>query len=142
MDLNTVRFWCRRLVVAAVATIVLVLAGATSALGQVDAGSILGTVTDSSGAAVSGASVTLTNEGTGAELTATTGSEVATLANSFLVTGSVSSPAIVTVSPNSGQQGQGGPIAVVGQNTHFAQGSTQVDFGLLETLSLASGVRT
>src|SRR5258708_21404872 len=40
---------------------------------QVDTGSILGTVTDSSGAAVSGATVTLTNEGTNAALTTTTG---------------------------------------------------------------------
>ena len=48
MDLKTVHFWGRRLAVAAVATIILVLAGATSALAQVDAGSILGTVTDRS----------------------------------------------------------------------------------------------
>ena len=42
---------------------------------QVDAGSILGTVTDETGAVVAGASVTLTNEGTGASLTTTTGSD-------------------------------------------------------------------
>jgi len=40
---------------------------------QVDTGTILGTVTDTSGAAVSGATVTLTNEGTNAALTTTTG---------------------------------------------------------------------
>jgi hypothetical protein len=42
---------------------------------QVDTGSILGTVTDSSGAVLSGAKVTLVNEGTNATLTATTESD-------------------------------------------------------------------
>jgi Carboxypeptidase regulatory-like domain/TonB-dependent Receptor Plug Domain len=42
---------------------------------QVDTGSIAGTVTDSSGAVVSGAKVTLTNEGTAASLSTTTGSD-------------------------------------------------------------------
>jgi carboxypeptidase family protein/TonB-dependent receptor-like protein len=40
---------------------------------QVDTGSISGTVTDASGAVLKGATVTLTNEGTSAELTTTTG---------------------------------------------------------------------
>jgi hypothetical protein len=40
---------------------------------QVDAGTILGTVTDASGAALNGAKVTLTNEGTSAALSSTTG---------------------------------------------------------------------
>src|SRR5207247_7157528 len=39
---------------------------------QVDTGTVLGTVTDASGAPISGASVTLTNEGTTAALTTTT----------------------------------------------------------------------
>jgi hypothetical protein len=42
---------------------------------QVDTGTVLGTVTDASGAPISGASVTLTNEGTSAALTTTTSSD-------------------------------------------------------------------
>jgi len=42
---------------------------------QVDAGSILGTVTDASGGTVHGATVTLTNEGTNATLSTITGSD-------------------------------------------------------------------
>src|ERR1700720_3535720 len=42
---------------------------------QVDAGAILGTITDSSGAPVRGATVTLTNEGTSATLSTTTGND-------------------------------------------------------------------
>ncbi len=42
---------------------------------QVDTGTVLGTVTDASGAPISGASVTLTNEGTSAALTTTTGGD-------------------------------------------------------------------
>ena len=42
---------------------------------QVDTGSILGTVTDASGAAISGAKVTLTSQGTGAALSTTTGAD-------------------------------------------------------------------
>ena len=42
---------------------------------QVDTGAILGTVTDSSGAPVTGATVTLTNTGTGAALSTATGTD-------------------------------------------------------------------
>ena len=51
------------------------LPGAKALFAQVDTGSILGTVTDSSGAAVHGATVTLTNEGTSATLSTTTGDD-------------------------------------------------------------------
>src|SRR5271165_1628096 len=54
----------------------LALLFATSPLfAQVDAGAILGTVTDQSGGAINGAKVVLTSEGTGASITFTTGSD-------------------------------------------------------------------
>jgi hypothetical protein len=46
---------------------------ATPVRAQMDTGSILGTVSDQSGSVISGATVTLTNEGTGAALSTTTG---------------------------------------------------------------------
>jgi RHS repeat-associated protein len=59
----------------------------------------------------------------------TTGTEVVTLNNGFTVTALSSGPTLTTVSPNSGQQGQHGPVGIVGFNTHFAQGTSVVSFG-------------
>ena len=64
----------------------------------------------------------------GRTITVTTGAEIVSLANGFAVLAGAL-PAITTVSPNSGPQGGSGPVTIVGQNTHFAQGATQVDFG-------------
>jgi hypothetical protein len=57
------------------AAFVLALLCAAPLRAQVDAGAILGTVTDASGSAVHGATVTLTNEGTNASLATTTGND-------------------------------------------------------------------
>jgi len=53
---------------AVTAAMLLALLGVAPLRAQVDAGAILGTVTDASGSAVHGATVTLTNEGTSAAL--------------------------------------------------------------------------
>jgi hypothetical protein len=72
---NTVQVWAGRMAVAAVTCLALVLLGAGAAFAQVDAGSVLGTVSDSSGARINGATVTLTNEGTNAAVSTTTGDD-------------------------------------------------------------------
>jgi Carboxypeptidase regulatory-like domain/TonB dependent receptor len=59
--------------VLVLASLVVLLSGAAPLRAQVDAGSILGTVSDASGGAVHGATVTLANEGTNASLSTTTG---------------------------------------------------------------------
>jgi hypothetical protein len=56
-------------------TFLALLFAASPLFAQVDAGAILGTVTDQSGGVINGAKVVLTNEGTGASLTITTGSD-------------------------------------------------------------------
>jgi hypothetical protein len=65
----------RRTWLAMTAAFVLTLLCVASLRSQVDAGAILGTVTDASGSAVHGATVTLTNEGTNAALSTTTGND-------------------------------------------------------------------
>ena len=59
----------------AVVAVCVVLLGVRPLRAQVDAGTILGSVRDGSGASVSGAAVELVNEGTGASLTFTTDSD-------------------------------------------------------------------
>jgi hypothetical protein len=75
MERMTVRFWSGRLVLITVAYLTFLMLGAVPSYGQIDTGSILGTVSDSSGARVSGATVTLTNEGTNAALSMVTGDD-------------------------------------------------------------------
>ena len=73
MKARTTFRWFRNLSPLVILTALLLAAVPLRA--QVDSGSILGTITDESGAVVSGASVTLTNEGTAASLTTMTGSD-------------------------------------------------------------------
>src|SRR5712671_5516343 len=58
-----------------VAGVVVWLCNAAPLRAQVDAGAILGTVSDASGGSVHGATVTMTNEGTNASLSTTTGAD-------------------------------------------------------------------
>jgi hypothetical protein len=73
MERKAASTWIRRAALALAGVVILMLS-AGPLYAQVDTGSILGTVTDASGAPITGASVTLTNEGTNAALTTTTGS--------------------------------------------------------------------
>ena len=75
MERTTVRVWGGRLLLVTAACLAFLLLTAVPSYAQVDTGSILGTVSDSSGARVKGATVTLTNEGTNAELSAATGDD-------------------------------------------------------------------
>ena len=105
---------------------------------QVSFGSDI-TVNSSNVAGASSLTATITipaNANLGAHtVTVTTGSEVASLSNGFTVTAGTTGPTISSISPSSGQQGQGGPVAIVGQNTHFVQGTTQVSVGSGITVS-------
>jgi len=56
-------------------TFLVLLFAASPLFAQVDAGAVLGTVTDQSGGVINGAKVVLTNEGTGAIATFTTSSD-------------------------------------------------------------------
>jgi hypothetical protein len=73
MKRMTVSSLVRRTWWAMTGALLLTLLGVTPLRAQVDAGAILGTVTDASGSAVHGATVTLTNEGTAAALSTLTG---------------------------------------------------------------------
>jgi hypothetical protein len=75
MDRTTVRVWGGRLLMVTAACLAVLMLGVMPLNAQVDTGSVLGTVSDSSGARVSGATVTLTNEGTNATLSTTTGDD-------------------------------------------------------------------
>src|SRR5882724_11474036 len=75
MERNTVRIWGGRLLLVTAACLGFLMLGATSSFAQIDAGAILGTVSDSSGGRVSGATVTLTNEGTNASVSTTSGDD-------------------------------------------------------------------
>jgi hypothetical protein len=75
MDGRAVSTLIRQITLAFFVAVIVLFLGSGPLRAQVDSGSVLGTVSDASGGAVSGGSVTLTNEGTGAELTTTTGSD-------------------------------------------------------------------
>src|SRR5258707_944960 len=74
MERKAVSTLIRRFGWAVVAAFIAMLLSVSPSYAQVDAGTVLGTVTDASGAPISGANVTLTNEGTNAALSAPTGS--------------------------------------------------------------------
>jgi Carboxypeptidase regulatory-like domain/TonB dependent receptor len=75
MKATAVSVLIRRAALAMAACAVVLFLSVSPLRAQVDAGAILGTVTDASGAEVRGATVTLTNEGTNATLSTTTGSD-------------------------------------------------------------------
>src|SRR5436309_13495271 len=76
MERHTVRIWGGRLLLVTAACLgFLTLGAAASSFAQIDAVAVLGTVSDTSGGRISGATVTLTNEGTNASVSATTGDD-------------------------------------------------------------------
>jgi len=109
---------------------------------------VQGTSTVSFGAGITVVSLTVNSPATATALvnvdpqaatgtrtvTVTTGSEIATLNNGFTV--APGTPVLVAVNPNSGQQGQQNlSVALAGQYTHWAQGTTTADFGSGITVS-------
>jgi RHS repeat-associated protein len=88
------------------------------------------TVTSATAATVS---ITVAGNATGGprNVTMTTGTEVATLVSGF----AVQIPALLSVNPSTGQQGQTFLFSVTGNFTHFAQGTTQVNLGSGFTVS-------
>jgi hypothetical protein len=75
MNRKAVSMLIRRTSLAMLAGLVVMLLSVMPLHAQVDTGAVLGTVTDASGAEIRGATVTLTNEGTNAALSTTTGSD-------------------------------------------------------------------
>jgi RHS repeat-associated protein len=71
-------------------------------------------------------------------LRVTTGGEVVTLASAFTVG---SAPALLSINPNSGTQGQTVAVAIVGRNTHFTLSST-IDVGPDITATIQSATAT
>ncbi len=75
MNRKAISFGILRASLAMTAVMMFMFLSAQPLRAQVDAGTILGTVTDASGAPINGAKVTLTNEGTSSSLSTTTGSD-------------------------------------------------------------------
>src|SRR5215472_13548002 len=75
MNRNSISSGILRVFLAAGVFLVVLFLSAQPLQAQVDAGTILGTISDASGAPINGAKVTLTNEGTGAALSTTTGAD-------------------------------------------------------------------
>jgi hypothetical protein len=75
MKATAVSLLIRRAALAMATCAVVLFLSVSPSRAQVDAGAVLGAVTDASGAEVRGATVTLTNEGTSATLSTTTGSD-------------------------------------------------------------------
>src|SRR6267143_1875533 len=73
MNRKPISTWILRAWLAMTAVMLFTLLSAQPLRAQVDAGTILGTVSDASGAPINGAKVTLTNEGTSASLSTMTG---------------------------------------------------------------------
>src|SRR2546425_12932092 len=75
MDRKPISTWVLRAWLAMAAVMLLTFLSPQPLRAQVDAGTILGTIADASGAPINGAKVTLTNEGTSAALSFTTGAD-------------------------------------------------------------------